>query len=658
MSSISGSGFVPLPDPSELGLDAAADVAGADAPEAEGTIDRSGGTASTTRVRTATASGSSAALLDKTLVGTIPGAKTEVRFDAAKGTFTSNRPGRPPKGGGKAIYNAAKLVAAGETGFLTDSKLGASGRMALARTLERSLAQGGEYQGDKPKSVDIKARSGASTISLAFMKTLPQGDPLRGRLLDAYLTQMSKEPERGLQGSMAINLEHAAKAGDVELSRAQRKTLREAKEAALPSRPPYDEWFKDGKNELNIRTFLHPEFIEEDLAAWKGAGFKIKSRTSRQIILEGTFADPDGKRDPMKATVKLKMTEKKIFRDMDDPNVQIEFYSGHSNLGGNVLGALNDGPSRMNGTKWVVNWMCRGQQVLADVYNRFPDAHYMTTNAPATEHGPELINAMMTGIAGRKSYDWISKEARYQDMWEEDLLIWPNDKEQLEARDDDGDGVVTVAGKQPDALYNVGLRSAPDRVRDLKPARTTMDPNDIAGEKVLRGVNFLNTVLEYHHEHETDGRIPKSVLGDALHANGWFAGDTNDLIQVTERKVGNKTHYDIALNSKFKDQDIDVLSAGMAYEFNRHISKQQGEYTDKDKLRGSIMAGHYLAYMVDTYEESDDIVNALKDKYSLPEKFDWPSLWNAMNTDHDGYATPGQTRDLGRRVGFTNPHRG
>ncbi|MHC4831493.1 MAG: hypothetical protein ACYTFT_14250, partial [Planctomycetota bacterium] len=484
-------------------------------------------------------------------------------------------------------------------------------------------------------------------------------DPLRRKLLNAYIDQMQVEPERGLKGSMAINLEAAEKRGEIQLSAPQRKAVRDAKEAALPARPKYDDWFKDGKNEINVRSFMQKEFLKEDLGAWKDAGFKVVKRSGDTIALKGTFDDPDGRRDPLTANVEIRLTEKGIFRDMDDPNVQIEFYSGHSNLGGNVLGALADGPSRMNGDKWVVNWMCRGQQVISDVYNRFPDAHYMTTNEAATEHGPELLQSMMTGIAGRKSYAWMAREARSLDMWEENLLIWPNDKEMLENRDDDGDGVMTDrSGGEVDRLYNVGIRELSSEARDLEPVRTSAAPEELPGEKITRGVNFLNTVLEYHLEHGADGRIPKGTP-DSIHASGWFAGGTSgDVIQVTERKVGRKTHYDVKLNSAFKDQDPDALGAAIAYEFNRCISEKQGGYTEQDKLRGALLAGHYLSYMTDTYEECEDIAAAIGDRYGFSDKFDWSTMYKAIDVDHSGYATADQAEALGRTIGGADPRRG
>jgi hypothetical protein len=601
------------------------------------------------------------ALLDELHVGTIPGPGTEVGFDPSTGEFRSLRPGSSVQDDGQAIYNAAKLVAAGETGFITEPGLGASGRMALAKTLEAALVQGAEYRGDTPRSRDVKARSGAATISLAFMKTLGESDPLRARLLDAYVAQMAGEHERGLQGSMAVNLEAAADAGEIELSRAQRKLLRSAREAALPSRPPYDQWFADGENELNVSTFLQHEFLKTDLAAWKQAGFKVVHRSDRMIKLEGSFQDPDGERDPLKVNVKIRFSEKGMFRDMDDPDTQVSFYSGHSNLGGNVLGAIASGPELQRGGKWVVNWMCRGQQVISDFHNRFPDAHYMTTNAAATEHGPELLQAMFTGIAGRKSYDWISKDARSRDMWEENLLIWPNDKEVLRARDDDGDGVVTVGGKQPDALYNVGIRSAPPRWSDLEPVETGIDPATLSGEKVMQGVNFLNTMLDYHTEpeHPADTPIPRSAV-DRVHAGGWFAADTDDVIRVVEREEAGRTHYDVQVNTKYKDQDFQALGSAMAYEFNRYISRDQtGTYTENDKLRGAVMVGHYLAYMADTYEEADEIALAVGRKYGFPQTMNWEELRKAMDSDYgDVYVSNGQQKDLGRRIGAVDPRRG
>jgi len=593
------------------------------------------------------------------------GSGTVVTLDAASGKFASKRTTGSAESASTALYRAAELVATGKSTFLVNPGLGSSGKLKLAQTLEAAIAQGNGATGT-PKQADLQARSGAATLALEFAKSLPAGDPVKGRLVTAYVAQLGKESQRGLQASMVLNLEEAVKGGKVTLSASQKADLAKAKEATFPSKPPYDTWFKNN-DKLNMRHYIHHEFFEEDCRDYEQLGFKKTVLGPGRYLFEKTIDGENGKKMPVKVECfnvsddpknpgELSMS--KIFSDMKDPNVQIEFYGGHSNLGGNVLGALAANSSLQRGDKWVMNWMCRGQQVLSDVYNKFPDAHYSTTTSAVYAHGPKLLNDMLSGIAKRESYDQISR--RYASDWQSKSLMFPNDPRVLNVRDMDKDGQVDKGVKGTDPLWNTGLTKTSSEKRDLKPIANKTTPQDIQGDKIMRGVNFANTIMEYHKDHANDGRLPHGV-SDKVTAGGWFSDPaSNDVCKITERKVGADTFYEVQVNTKFANQEANAIAAAMMYELNRHLSKKNnnGQYTEQDKLRGAVFAGELCAYMAESYEQIDEIMGAVADKYGFPSTLTWPNVDKAMDVDGDGYATPKQTAELKRLIGTVNPANG
>ena len=196
--------------------------------------------------------------------------------------------------------------------------------------------------------------------------------------------------------------------------------------------------------------------------------------------------------------------------------------------------------------------------------------------------------------------------------------------------------------------------------RDLKPVASKDTPQDLEGNKVMRGVNFANTFITYHHEHENDGRIPKGVE-DHITAGGFFVDPhSDDLCKITERKVGSETFYDVAVNTKYADQETNAIGAGILYELNRYLTKKQngGEYTAEDKLRGAVFAGEYCAYMAESYEQVDDVMHAIRDRYGFPPKLSWDVVNKAIDTDDHGYATPTQIDALKKAIGEVDPTKG
>lgn len=130
-------------------------------------------------------------------------------------------------------------------------------------------------------------------------KTLPEGDPVKGRLIAAYVAQLGVESQRGLKASMVLNLEDAVKKGTVKLTAAPAAELAKVKEATFPSKPPYDQWFANGRTQLNMRHYIRHEFFETDARDYEGLGFNKKTASApAPTFSRSSTTAPRGRRCP------------------------------------------------------------------------------------------------------------------------------------------------------------------------------------------------------------------------------------------------------------------------------------------------------------------------------------------------------------------------
>src|SRR5205807_2494457 len=103
--------------------------------------------------------------------------------------------------------------------------------------------------------------------------------------------------------------------------------------------------------------------------------------------------------------VTLVKDDTNIFRDMDDPRVQMIIYSGHSQLGGIVESSLVRAPKRMAGTKAIALFNCRGRQTDGDLFAHWPGAHVTSTDSSAYDDDDQkMLTEFYEMIARRGSY--------------------------------------------------------------------------------------------------------------------------------------------------------------------------------------------------------------------------------------------------------------
>lgn len=559
--------------------------------------------------------------------------------------------GADPVAGAPALYEAALLVADGKDPFA-----GASPAVkARALGVLEASAQAGVERAVRervPSETTMQMKSGAATglLALAEAASTPAEANVRKAAIEAYLGAAEKEIHRGLRTSMALNLDSLK--DQLGLSAAHKTRLAALVEKALPAKPPYAEWFKNGNDTLQIRHYVHEEFFETDLRNYTARGFTRRDGPNGSVILEKTEKDPAGRHPDVKFRVQaFKVdaygTDRQMLRDMNDPNVQIEMYTGHSNLGGNIAMALKAAPKTEVGTKLVYLGMCRGKQNIADFTNRFPNGHLITTAKPVTQWGTDqMLTSILDAIPRRAGYDEIRRGAGSDG----DHMV-PNDRRMYDHRDLDADGRVDGFGGRPDRVFDIYPRAPRGRAVDFAPG-PSVDPAKIDGASVNNALAFANTLLTYHVEHG-DGRSPiTDRFTDKMIADGFYSSTGDEFLRVTPETRNGETHYRVAINSKYANQSEDALGVQTLYELNRSITTQsKGRLDLDDKVRGLLLSAEWLAYMVGPGDTTDSLVRNLAQRNGWPSGVTFDLLLAAIERDSHGYVSTESVNALKEALG-------
>ncbi|MFH1811670.1 MAG: hypothetical protein ABIJ09_23225 [Pseudomonadota bacterium] len=541
------------------------------------------------------------------------------------------------------LYCGARLIAADPS--LLARVDGAAQRQLVAH-LVRAASHGGDVETSAPGSVaSRKLRYGAAGVLAACVRSGVQ----REAAVDGLLGMVHNERDRPLLAFVYHQL-----AGATDLNPAQRSALDALKVRVLRQAPPYEGWFKDGNTQLNVRHYIHEEYWNLWVPEYRRLGFQETPQPGGAILFEREYKDPQGQNPPTRVSVLVHRTEKDIFRDMDDSKTHIEWYSGHSNLGGNVEYALRNGPAAASGDKWILNWMCRGFQVHSDVTRRYPDAHYTTTTiSPAGGNGQLLIDEVFRGVAARASYADIRRGVEARDRQNpRGTYLFPDDPRTLALLDYDGDGKADAGPAGADPLLDAALNN-PDRERwDLKPRPSTLDVDELRGEKVFHAVNFANTLVHYHNEYSPHRPGIGKAYDDHIVSGGWFDDGSDTPVRVQPRRVDGQDFFEVQVNARFADQSADAVGALVQYELFLHAVAEErgGSPTAEDRLRGLVFAGEYLSYMYCSWNEMDAVLRRLGERAGFAG-VNAEKVRRAIDSDGSGYITDAQVAALGRILG-------
>lgn len=474
-----------------------------------------------------------------------------------------------------------------------------------------------------PGETTMQLKSGTATLflDLARAAAKPEDKKLREQVINRYLTIAEKEIHRSLRLSMTLNLD--ALRSELALSPEQTSRLDKLLALALPSKPPYEEWFKNGNTHLKIRHYMHEDFYEEDLRIYTGRNYRRTDLPDGRVVFEKTVKDPTGRYPDTTFTVETTKvawgTDRAMLKEMNDPDVNIQVYTGHSELGGNIAQSLKAAPQTEVGSKLVYLGMCRGKQNVADFTNRFPRAHLITTAKPATAYGTDgMVEAILDTVVERGDYSVLAKKAPNRAYSGEGDHMLPNDPRMYSYRDLDADGKLD-AGYRMDRVYDIYPRAPGQAAIDFLPG-PPVDPAKVDGTNVLNAIGFANTLLTYHVEHGDRTSPITAKYTDNLIADGFYRSDSDEFLKVTPETKNGRTFLRVGVNSRYANQSEHALGMRVLYELNRYITVQEkGSLDADDKMRGLLLACEWLEYMEGPTSLADKLTLNIAKLYGWPE---------------------------------------
>lgn len=474
---------------------------------------------------------------------------------------------------------------------------------ALSKTLSSS-------EPGKPSAAKVLERSAAATVLLQAAGSAPT--ELRERMLNTYAEAMVKEKSVGLRTSMMVNLD----ASRLSLNGPALAKATQAREALLPPRPAYEEWFKDGK--LGIKHYVMDEFWRNEVAGWKGRGFTLVEggHTKDTAVFEKVMKDPKGGKD-ITARVELTKSHEDIFRDVKSKDVDMLIYSGHAQLGGVVESALATAPKEATGTKLMQFYSCRGKQTAGEVLERFPNAHVTTTASSAYgTDDKEVLNATMKMIESRGSYGDAYKSLKPDELLQpRSNYIFPNDARLLASRDTDNDGLKDLTALGADKFFDPAKRAAVGGKLDMKPRKVSADVQELSGDKVDHAVSYANTAFFYFSEENRSSPLTMKQA-DKFVPTGWFKSDGDEVVRITPKKKDGETYYEMAINSRYSGQAQESLAAMVLFEAQKFLcNDKKGKFTVDDQMRGLLLVGSYVDLFCKYAEDCDAVLKSFGDKY-------------------------------------------
>jgi hypothetical protein len=569
-----------------------------------------------------------------------------------------------------ALYAAARQLSVLDKNPF--EKLTAKQKQQVGAHLGEFLLYASEYRG-RPSVLSVRARAGSYALMVQLAASMSTGrEQAAGRkLVDQLLLAATDEPHPGLRKQMRLGLLALPKS---MLTATQLRTRKTLAESVAPARPPYEAWFGDAiakgeQPQLNGKQYVQDEFWRRELANYKKAGFKVEvthdHHGERQAIVTGTLKDPKGKADDVALRFELVEKDDDVFEAMDDPNLQVVLYTGHSGVGSVAKWSVETAPSQ-RGDKLVGLFACRTKQNANMVRRQFPDAHVIVSNHGTYGNDDRIaILELLKGIGARNSYEQMQAAVNKGGVWEKDNYFFPHDRRQLKHVDLDGDGKTALSGDRVDLLYHVKVpRGRGERVT-MKPSRkdpaTLMSSAD--GGKLADAVSWFNSLHKYWSEefgwqHEFD-------MADRFRADGWFtSSDDDEIVRVEEVKVrGQDPIYRVKVNAAYADQSDHALAMMVTWALNEELSKDtRPDEKDYDRhLRGLAFVSSYVANLVEFADLGDNLLRNFAKRFGYPQGMTYEVAYNAVYSDHDFEASPKVLKALEKGLQYpfleVNPNR-
>ena len=486
----------------------------------------------------------------------------------------------------------------------------------------------------------LQLRSSAATTALELLtSTENTSEEFQRAAFEQYTSWIEKETNPLLKDSMLFNLHRLSDKLPPDLQ-TKAKSLTEK---LAPTKPPYDKWFADGDNTVDVDFVVGvgDGFLEDSLAFLKKEGFKVVGEQSNGLpILEKTYKTDEGETT---FRVKMRYNRRSMFDKVDDPDSELIIYSGHSNWGRNIREALENSPEASGDGKLIMTDLCVGKGEIQMIKDKFPKAHLITTfNSSYFRPGGDAegfyaMKALFRGIAERKGYREIAEDTRRLNPWtldhkyEEGIdnnFIFPTDLEiRRKVLDQDHDGQADVF----DRMVNFNTFDVKtDTAREFQPIRPARPADQLVGTKIHFAAMSTNRISIYNELLERRNSKAEVVPG------GFYQPKPGEKSLFRFKRIDSDT-LEMSVNARYSHMSEEALRMASAYEYSMYKASEDNSWPLKSKAENILQALVLAAQSLRTdsgYRDQTVWEEFLK-AYNLPEI---PlSVVNTARTANDHY---------------------
>jgi hypothetical protein len=535
--------------------------------------------------------------------------------------------GRPPanlKESGDGLFRMASLIDDVKGNLFDEIQAPAHLKEKMVSNLAEMLeiaAPGKQPEGlDKTQTLQLRSSSVTTLLEIMTSKHNISND-LKTRAFDLYQQAFQREDHPLLRDSMAMNLDR--------LQGALPSSLRERADALVAAshvtHPPYEKWFADGNNTVNIAMSngAGEGFLEDNVKYFEGIGFKRVGGTDHEPILERTY-----ERNGVETTFRMSFRTERgdMFKEMNDPKAHIVIYSGHSGWGKNVRNSLERAPQASGDGKLIMTNLCVGKGELQQMKDKFPDAQVITTynseyfRQGGTAESHYVMRELFEGIASRRGYESIADRARDANPWMrthrsetgiDNNFIFPTDlKLRRQLLDLDHDGQADVF----DRMVNFNTFAvATDTQREFQPIEQPRSAQELVGTKIHFAAMSTNRISVYNEMLERRNGKAEVVPGGYHDAK---AGETGLFRFTRDPQEGVVA---MSMDARFSHMSEEALRMASAYEYALHKSETDPSWPLRgveNKLHALVFAAQSLKTDVGYRDQS--VWDAFTKAYNLP----------------------------------------
>ncbi len=578
-------------------------------------------------------------------------------FLSAEGWFVESAGGSVPANDvdlGDGLFRMAQLVDDMSENPLARAALSLAERRTVHDNLEAALAKV-PASGPVPAGLDdVQAkqlRSSAATVLLSLLEATGNSGAereLKEELFGSYVRTLKAETNPVLRDSMIWQV---ARIADT-LPPGIRATAKDLVQEIAPLSPPYDEWFANGNDTLNIawKTGPDPEFYPGTVELLKARGFTAEGaeRSRGPAIYQKTMTNDDGVET--KVRVHLSISRDNVFDEMADPSFHIVGYDGHSDIGRNIPQSLRRSPAP-DGKKLIFYGLCAGKDALSLVRERYPDAQLLTTfnssyfntadrNGAKVMTRSENFNVLMELVEGaseRRGWDSINDDIR------DDAVLFPyhhpmaggtnyispiHTAIRRKVLDTDHDGQADYLDK----LVNFDtFKVTTDTAREFTAIAPTHPAEKLDGTVPHLAAQALNTATGYNTT--TQAYKKQNVLADGYFAPA--AGETR-IVKFERDEVDGQRVMRMQVNANYAHMSVEGLRAAAQYQFVQDMDSSLS-VVDK-KLMGLVFAAFSIIYDEQYYSRDTQIWSGLLKAYNLPSDLPFHPLKSLLDAEHHDYS--------------------